>query len=313
MASDTSVKSRVKRFRRSEQPRAFQLTERDVSLLAHVARHRFLSSAHLASLDGGSEQNLRRCLRVLFDHGYLDRPRAQLNHVAVTGPRPIVYGLGRRGPEALRDHGHWISSGTDWTERNKRAGAKFIEHTLAIADFMVALEVALHGQHQIRLLRAEDIVARAPIETRSSREALRLVVPGLEARSGVSSVIADGLFGLVFPDQTAAYFLLEVDRGSMPVMRSHAGQTSFGRKLKVYWEVWKAGLHAKHFGVKQIRVLTITDSAKRVRTMLEAVDEMTEGKGSNFFLFADAAKLKTNSPLDIEWTSGKGLPVRLTD
>jgi hypothetical protein len=51
-----------------------QLTERDLKILSHVARHRFLSSRHLARLDGGSEQNLLRCLRVLFDHQFLDRP-----------------------------------------------------------------------------------------------------------------------------------------------------------------------------------------------------------------------------------------------
>ena len=51
----------------------------------------------------------------------------------------MVYGLGRRGAQALRDHSVHADA-SDWTERNKRAGAKFIEHTLAIADFMVGLK-----------------------------------------------------------------------------------------------------------------------------------------------------------------------------
>src|SRR5712691_4879805 len=135
-------KPRAKRFERRNDPPAFQLTERDLNILAHIQRHRFLSSKHLVALDGGSEQNLLRCLRVLFDHGYLDRPYAQLAHLPINGPRPMVYGLGRRGAHALRATGHGLQDGTDWTERNKRAGAKFIEHTLAIADFMVALELA---------------------------------------------------------------------------------------------------------------------------------------------------------------------------
>src|SRR4051812_9471673 len=95
--------TRAKRFHRRDAPANFQLTERDLTLLRHVARHRFLSSKQLAALDGGSEQNVLRCLRVLFDHGYLDRPYAQLAHVPVTGPRPMVYALARRGALAVRE------------------------------------------------------------------------------------------------------------------------------------------------------------------------------------------------------------------
>src|SRR6478672_670449 len=113
------VKSRAKRFARRSDPPAFQLTDRDLAVLANVARHRFVSSEHLVALDGGSKQNLLRCLRVLFDHGYLDRPHAQLAHLPIKGPRPMVYGLGRRGGQALRECGHALYHGTDWTERNK--------------------------------------------------------------------------------------------------------------------------------------------------------------------------------------------------
>jgi len=63
-----------------------ELTERDLTLLAHVGRHRFLSSAQLARLDGGSPQGVLRCLRSLFDHGLLDRPRSQAATLLDQGP-----------------------------------------------------------------------------------------------------------------------------------------------------------------------------------------------------------------------------------
>ena len=126
-------------------------------------------------------------------------------------------------------------------------------------------------------------------------------------------MIADGLFGLAFPDGTAAYFLLELDRGSMPVVRSRFEQTSFKRKLRIYWEAWKAGRHVAHFGVKQIRVLTVTESRARLNHMIDAVKEITDGKGSNFFLFAEKSRLTNASAFDVPWTSGKGELVRLTD
>jgi len=115
----------------------------------------------------------------------------------------------------------------------------FIEHTLAIANFMVGLEVACRARNDIELIREHDVIVEAPEPTRKAREPLRLVVPGLDNKLGVSSVVADGLFGLAFPDGTASYFLLEVDRGSMPVVRSRFDRTSYNRKLKVYWEAWK--------------------------------------------------------------------------
>jgi hypothetical protein len=308
--SGVTTTSRAKRFERRQTPAPFQLTERDLRILSHVARHRFLSSQHLAKLDGGSEQNLLRCLRILFDHQYLDRPYIQLAHMPISGPRPMVYGLGRRGAQALRDHSVHADA-SDWTERNKRAGAKFIEHTLAIADFMVGLEIDCREHGDIKLLYEREILTNAPERTQKSREPLRLVMPGLSNKMGVSSVIADGLFGLVFPDDTAAYFLLEVDRGSMPVVRANFDRTSYRRKLLVYWEAWKKKLHVEQFGISQIRVLTITSSTKRVGNMLSAVDEITAGKGSNFFLFASAKD--TSTPLNTQWRTGKGDLIRITE
>jgi hypothetical protein len=305
--------TRARRFQRRDDPPAFQLTARDIALLQHVARHRFLSSKHLAALDGGSEQNLLRCLRVLFDNGYLDRPSAQLAHVPVVGPRPMVYGLGRRGARVLQEHHQRESEATDWTERNKRAGAKFIEHTIAIAHFMVGLELGCRGRTDLELLRESEIIARASDRTRHAREPLRLAVPGLDNSLGVSSVVADGLFGLVFPDETASYFLLEIDRGSMPLTRSRFDQTSIKRKLAIYWEGWKQGRPAEHFGIKQVRVLTVTDSAERADRMVQLVFDLTGGRGSNFFLFAEQARFYGRSPLDVWWTTGKGQLVRLTD
>ena len=306
-------KSRAKRFARRNNPPPFQLTDRDLAILAHVARHRFVSSGHLVALDGGSEQNLLRCLRVLFDHGYLDRPYAQLAHLPVKGPQPMVYGLGRRGAQALRAHGHTLHNGIDWTERNKRSGASFIGHKLAVAAFMVGLELACRRRSDVALLRQAAIIAEAPERTRTAREPLRLAVPGLDDKIGISSVIADGLFGLAFADGTAAYFLLEMDRGSMPVARSRFDQTSFKRKLKVYWEAWKQNRHVEQFGVKQIRVLTITESSPRVDHMIDAVYDITGGKGSNFFLFAEKSRFYGRSPTDVWWTTGRGELVKLTD
>ena len=40
---------------------------------------------------------------------------------------------------------------------------------------------------------------------------------------------------------------------------------------------------------------------------------MTNGRGSNMFLFIDDASLLKSNPLDALWTTGKGKPGRITD
>src|SRR5216684_1203608 len=105
MEVEALAKPRAKLFRRSDAPPGMELTSRDMTLLAHVARHRFLTSAHLAALDGGSPQGVLRCLRMLYDHGYLDRPKAQLAAMYDRGPQPFVYGIGQKGMRALRQNG----------------------------------------------------------------------------------------------------------------------------------------------------------------------------------------------------------------
>src|SRR5260370_13016374 len=96
---------RVKRLYRAETRKPMQLAERDVSLLGHIAQHRFLSSDHLIALDGGSPQNVRRCLRALFDHGFVDRPTAQLARLSSDGPSPFVYAVTRKGARVLYAQG----------------------------------------------------------------------------------------------------------------------------------------------------------------------------------------------------------------
>jgi hypothetical protein len=290
-----------------------ELTERDLAILGHVSRHRFLTSTQLARLDGGSPQGVLRCLRSLFDHGYLDRPKSQLATLRDQGPQPFVYGLGQKGARALREYGHRIDSRVDWSEKNKRAGAIFLAHTLEIAEFMVALELASHTDGTITLIREEEIIAAAPDETRSTREPLRWEAISVEhGRRERWTVVPDGLFGLTFPDDTAAYFLLELDRGTIPIARSGGDHRSIRRKLKTYYDGWRAERHLEQFGVKQMRVLTVTSSQERAHNMVGAVRAITEGRGSNFFLFVDQETLAASDPLSIEWTSGKGEKVRLT-
>jgi hypothetical protein len=84
------------------------------------------------------------------------------------GRRERNFWVQRQGAQNRRENA------SDWTERNKLAGAKLIEHTLAIADFMVGLEIACRERGDIKLLHEREILANASERTQKPREPLRL-------------------------------------------------------------------------------------------------------------------------------------------
>jgi Replication-relaxation len=309
----TTDAPRRRRFHRAEPGHPMWVTARDLALLDHVRRHRFLSSTHLTALDGGNASNVLARLRKLFDNAFLERPTAQLAVVPVIGPQPMVYGLATSGARLLREHERQINDGVGWTEKTRRAGAIYIEHTLAVADFMVRLELACRGTDDVEVIQEKEILATAPPHTRAAREPLRWVAEQTIRGKREISVIPDGMFGLRFADGTGTFVLLEIDRGTIPIVRRGNTHRSITRKLSTYIEGWRAGRHLRQFGIENLRVLMVTSSAARMDNMLAAVDDLTAGKGTGFLLFGHAGALAGQNPLDYGWTNGRREIVRLTD
>lgn len=313
-ATATRTSGRKPRFKRVPVENIV-LTERDIGILRHVFRHRFLRSSHIAALIGGSRQMILRRLQLLYHHGYLDRPMEQLLSYHYEGSKPLAYGLGNKGADVLARDADIPRGKINWTAKNKAAGPIFLEHTLLIADVMVAIEAACQQHGRVRIIEPDEILAQAPEATRRKRNPLGwqvdLAGQGEHHRLGV---IPDKFFGLHYLDRpegrNRAYFCLEADRATMPVMRTNLRQTSFYRKLLAYYETWNRGLHTELYNIKNFRVLTVTSSADRVRNLIEANRAATLGKGSKVFLFGDELSLRTADPLHYPWRDGtQGLQV----
>ena len=138
-------------FRR-ERPPAVRLTEDDLGILRHVAKHRFLRSTHLVRLMARPPKKIIERLGALYHTGHLDRPRAQLDYFATAGSSPMVYGLGNRGAHVLAELDGVTAAKVDWTDKNRDAGRVFIDHTLAIADVMIGFEVAVRGRTDVAVM-----------------------------------------------------------------------------------------------------------------------------------------------------------------
>jgi len=297
------------RFTRSEPP-AIQITERDIDIIRRVHKHRFLRAPQLNALCEGSDIKITRRLGHLYHAGYLDRPRAQLTYFSIEKNRPLVYGLANKGAALLAERDGVAPGRLDWHWKNKSVGQLFIEHTLAIADVMVALEMACRNRSDVELLEQQEILAK--VKTKAGKVPPFKAIAGTNGKDIPLSLVPDQVFGLAFPKtQRGAYFFLEADRGTMPVVRSDLKQTSILRKLMTYYAGWKAKEHTSQYGWQNFRVLTVTNSAERVENMVAAVKDMTDGRGSGIFLFAEAERLAEGDILDCVWVNGRGEEVRI--
>lgn len=271
---------RLPRFKRSTEIAPIRLTTRDWEILKHVHRHRFLRSDHVMALTGGSRQRVLRRLQRLYHHGYLERPRCQIDYYQ-SGSRRMAYGLGNRGAAWLKRELSLPYNRLDWPRKN-RVVRYFLEHALMVSDFMVALEIACRQRRDIRLLTEDDLPDTASATRNPFR--WRVNIPGGPA----VTVIPDRAFGLEQADGMRTWFILEADRATMPVSRRSLERSSFRRKMLAYQATWAQNLH-RQFDWQRFRVLTVTSDSERVQEMIKTCQRLKQGRG--LFLFLDAATL----------------------
>lgn len=311
-----SVRPRGRLFERPEQPRELHLRPRHIALLANLARLRLAHAAQLAALDGGSEQTISRELLALWENEYVERLLGQIDsRFLYQGSLPLAYGLSRKGARVLRKHGHPVGRRIlDGIDKERDAGWRFIEHRVEISDFLVRLEVAARARGDIAVLHRSDIVSDAP-KTRRDRRVRLSAKLRLDGPLRLFSVDPDEVFGLQFlGTDEESYFMFERDRGEMPIKRySRKDQTFFVKKLLIYYEANRAQQHQHEFGIPNFRVATVTTTPERVDQMIDALREITGGRGSNMFLFIDDASLSATNPLDARWLTGKGDWIRIAD
>ena len=152
-----------------------------------------------------------------------------------SGSAPLVYALADRGARLLTEHDGIEFPNPEWSRKNREARRPFIEHQLEIVDFHVALQCAAYDRRDVRILHPEDIIAAAPPETQRARNPFALKVK-LSDRGTLRNIglIPDLVFGLMFSDGSRRFFMVEIDRGTMPIVRRDITQTSFEKKMRAY-------------------------------------------------------------------------------
>jgi Replication-relaxation len=224
------------------------------------------------------------------------------------GSAPIVYALADRGARLLVMHGELDASHIEWSRKNREAGRPFIEHQLEIADFEVATQLSTErsGYHYID---ADEIVFKSSttISNSSNPISVRVVVSHRGARHDIG-LTPDLAFAVELKNGTRRDFLVEIDRGTMPISRADFLQTSIERKLRCYLSAHASRVFERKFGWKFFRVLIVTSNDNRVRSMIKALRSIQppSAAGSSLFLFASRDDLRARDPFSATWRGVNG-------
>jgi hypothetical protein len=293
------VPTRRSRMRRKRTGKHIELSERDIELFRLLDRYRYLRSNFLYAFFGGaSETRFKERLGDLYhEGGYIDRPRQQWQY-ANCRSMPIVYELGNAGAQVLREHGS--------DERDSpllahgRAGAcRQFAHAVMISDIMASVELAVRENPSLRFIGWQEILAKAPPETRRMANPFAVPVTISHTFSGAkkletvrTKIVPDGLFGLEYRgggQKSYRFFALEADRATMPVVRGNLRQTSFLKKILGYRELASRQLYQTQLGLPNLLVLAVTTNERHSDSMLTLVRELTGG--SKMFLFKTMSSL----------------------
>jgi hypothetical protein len=225
----------------------------------------------------------------------------------------MVYALADRGACLLAESslglGHLTIS-----RNNERAGRPFIEHQLEIADFYVALELAAHRHRDVQLIHSEELISGFPEGTRRRQNpfTLRAVIAN-ERKTQEIGIVPDLVFGIQFPDGSRRCFMVEIDRGTMPVTRSDVPQTSYERKMRGYLSAYAVRQHEHQFGWKAFRVLTVTTDRNRLGSIVSALRSLSipQSPGPGLFWFGLRDELSRTDPIAHLWSDGGSRAQRL--
>ena len=195
-----------------------------------------------------------------------------------------------------------------WQHKNRSVGRPFIEHAIAIADTHSALTVSCRVRSEVELIDAKTLIAAFPKPPISPDRAFiwKTEVRRNDAIEQVS-VNPDYAFALRSPTISRRCYLVENDRGSMPVERATFKRTSIVCKYAGYIEGYNAKLYERQFGWKAFRILFITNTPERAEHMRQALCNHTRAPNiRQLFYFAHADALANTDILSHAWIDGNG-------
>lgn len=313
---------------------------RDIAMLDAVFRLGYATDRQIAvlfpsrkrkmvNLNGVWREGARRItlrLGELKRAGYLESPESVMgsgNARRIRLPNePALYFIGKAAVPLLAVHRGYDPGELSQQERELRKYFKskrdnkflYIEHRKGINDFRVALARALSGHPyakwahdgqgrpfwlEPRRIRNDKLKSLKKIRVTLRRDQLPAHVKNYlrpEKDEIETAHEPDAIFILQIGDHKIG-FLYEKDRGTIK-------HTRLAVKLYSYYQWYRQGLHEKHLGVRQLRVLIETSSWVRLENIIARAVlpvRMVGGEevGSGLFWLATSENIRLDRPESI--------------
>ena len=253
-----SKKTRQSRYIRPDNKEIGRLVlqPRDIEIVKTVYDYRFIRTDQLIALTDGDETSIRKRLRKLWEHRYLERSFLPVMPGKEPDTRRAIYSLDYQGANLLAknngiDHRH-----LKHVIRHNKPGHVYIEHQLMASQFRTVLTLALEKTNQAEILFwRQDKEIRDYVEVKDPR--------GNTQRLPIAP---DGFFCL---EDTGGkmYWFLEVDRYTMDHKR-------WLNKMRAYFYWWEKKGHTEKSGIQHFRVLTVCPSAAKRDARLETTKKV---------------------------------------
>ncbi|PWU12019.1 MAG: hypothetical protein C5B51_01700 [Terriglobia bacterium] len=289
------------KFTRPEQPKASQLSERDLDILEVVLRYRFLGAAQTCRLVGGNEDVTHRRLRLLWEHGLINRwafpgIRTHSEFYYYLDKRQALAVLADRRGLVL--HPQMIEELRNNREKDYASAAVrgqhmqlgFLRHSLMVSRLHFMLELACRkssGQVQLIAFEQGSSLSGRKVEAPklvSSREGGQIFWQEGDEQERLP-LEPDALFTLKFsgrPEgQDTAHFFYEADRGSMAA-------AAMLKKFRAYYHfIKRQQKHKEAFGIHPVRAVLVetTNEASGQRLMRLVNHPLVAGPSKRAGLF----------------------------
>jgi hypothetical protein len=280
---------RRSRMRRISVGKRIELTERDVELFKLLDRYHYLRSNFLyAFLGGNSETRFKERLGDLYHDGrYINRPEQQWQF-ANSRYMPVVYELDASGEQVLRNLG-LVQNDSPLLTKGRMGAYRQFAHQLMICECMASIELGVRQQPGLRFISWREIMSKASEATRALPNPFEFSVSiSHDGQSANTKVVPDGLFGLEYAadgEKSCRFFALEVDRNTMPLVRSNLNQTSYLKKLLAYRAITAQNLAKVQLGIPNLFVLTVTTNEQHMTNIMDVLAQVAPERKSKLFLF----------------------------
>lgn len=287
-------KLRLPRYERAKNPPRMVLTDRDKEILRQVYLFRLMTREQIERLlfaDSNGKDHLtktslcRKRLKFLYHHGYLERMPTPISP-GVWAWRP-VYRLAPKGAEvvasllevSIKELPYW-GRGFDKDHRQSDASLLFLEHTLAINDFRLAvLSAAKDGGY-----RLQEWIDDTQLKSKAMKDYVQ--VSSGETRNVKMAVVPDAYFILNLGDRRA-HFFLELDRGTMSNQR-------WKMRVRAYKTYIERGKYQERYHTNSLRILTVTTGDSRRDNLRKTTEQ---AGGSSLFWFTTLGEITPQSVL----------------